>query len=154
MIITCTLVLTSSCLLKDFAQYFFLLSFALEFLVLHWIIPINKHAFMLCISKMNEKFLDPTSSSTYFLLLPIAKLLKGDVQLIISNYSTFSLESISNFLFSIPLKLLLSCSTMITMMLNPMANSQSSSYMTYLDDHVSQVAQDSLSFFLFSVHDY
>lgn len=44
----------------------------------------------------------------------------------------------SNFLLTIPL--------MAPVMLNLMANSQSSSYMTYISDCMSQFAQDNLGF--------
>lgn len=50
----------------------------------------------------------------------------------------------SSFLLTIPLKLLLSCSPMITMILNPVTYSQSSCQMTYIGSHMSQFALDSL----------
>lgn len=69
------LVLIFTCLFKDSALQCFLLSSATEFLVLHWIIPINKHAFMHLKNKQK-----PYIFFQIFSLLSLTtKLLKRDI---------------------------------------------------------------------------
>lgn len=146
------LVLIFSCLLKDSALQCFLLSSTTEFLVLHWIIPINKHALMHLKNKQK-----PYIFLQIFSLLSLtAKLLKRDVQICYFQLFFYIVLNPlqSNFLLSISLKLLLLCSTLITMMLSLKANSQASCYMTYFHDHVSQFTQNSHGFGQFSPYGY
>lgn len=145
--ITCTLVHNSFCLLKDCTFLLFLV--CIRNFGLYWIIPINKHDLMSWISKTNKN-----SSTSHFLSASFFTVINSETpqKRFLDMLTPILLpHSVSNplrsyFLLTIPLKLLLTCSSMITMMLNPMANYWSSSYLTYIGDHMSQFSQESLSF--------
>lgn len=146
MIITHTLVI-SPFLLKDFTQHFSPLSSALGLLVLHWITPINKHVLMSCVSKTNKIPWPPHFPPAFpFTAIngktPQRRCLDMLPLTLLPHSVLNPLQS--SFLLTIPLKLLLSCSPMITMILSPVTNSQSSCHMTYIGYHMSQFALGSL----------
>lgn len=145
--ITCTLVHNSFCLLNNWA--FILFPICIRNFGLYWIIPINEHDLMSCISKINKNSLTPHFLlSSFFTVINSKTPQKRFLDMLPPILLPHSVSNPlwSYFLLTIPLKLLLTCSSVITMMLNPMANYWSSSYLAYVGDHMSQFSQESLSF--------
>lgn len=153
MITTHTLVLNFSYLLKDSAQQCFPLSSALEFLVLHCIIPINKRALMPSVSKTKIPwpyiFLQVCSFTPINSKIPQRRCL----DLLSPIFLPLCLEPTS-----VKLSSHYSTKTSPSMLTSDYHdakyNGQFSTYMTYFGDHVFQFAQDSHGFSWFYPHDY